>query len=221
MVQYSYSVSHPESTPLMAEPSLLERAQGSSEVGEDAIRERILEAATAEFRDFGLRRTTVDAVARRTGVGRMTLYRRFAGKDELVEAVILSELRAFMTELDAAMSERDPIAEQLVEGLVFTVEHAREHALLGRLLDTEPEAALPYLTLDGGTLIEAAIAFTAERIRRSPGAKGTSAAGVANAAEACTRIAQSLILTPGERGPRALRLFARQVIPPLLDSARG
>lgn len=185
------------------------------------MRDRILAAATAEFLEFGLRRTTVDAVARRAGVGRMTLYRRFGGKDELVEAVVLRELRAFMEELDALMSEEAPLADQLIEAFVFTVLRAREHPLLGRLLDTDAEAALPYLTLEGEALIATAVAFTAEHIRAAPESAGMKPAEVLRIAEASTRLAHSMILTPGgsASSPTSVRAFARQAIPPLLAPA--
>jgi AcrR family transcriptional regulator len=189
----------------------------------DEVRERILDAAAAEFVEFGLRRTTVEAVARRAGIGRMTLYRRFAGKEELVRAVVLRELQAFMAELDELMAAEAPLVDQMVESFVFTVLHAREHPLFGRLLDTDPEATLPYVTLDGATMLESGIAFTVQHIRATPESKGMSTAGIRRAAEASTRLAQSMILTPGgsAASPAAIRVFARQSIPALLDSARG
>jgi AcrR family transcriptional regulator len=187
----------------------------------DAVRERILDAATEEYLEFGIRRTTVEAVARRAGVGRMTLYRRFAGKEELTEAVVLRELRDFMDELDRLMAGDGPLADQMLETFVFTVLHARENRLLARLLSTDPEAALPYLTIDGRALIETAIAFTAAHIRAAPESHGMRAAEIRRIAEASTRLAHSMVLTPGGSAdsPEALRAFARQALLPLLPSA--
>ena len=48
----------------------------------------ILDAAVAEFEQHGFRRVALDDVARRAGVSRTTIYRRFDGRDELVAAVI-------------------------------------------------------------------------------------------------------------------------------------
>jgi AcrR family transcriptional regulator len=50
--------------------------------------ERILDAAVAEFERHGFRRVALDDVARRAGVSRTTIYRRFANRDELVAAVV-------------------------------------------------------------------------------------------------------------------------------------
>ena len=51
-------------------------------------RERILEAATRRFSDEGIHATSVDRVIAEAGVAPMTVYRHFAGKDELVTATV-------------------------------------------------------------------------------------------------------------------------------------
>jgi AcrR family transcriptional regulator len=51
-------------------------------------RERILEAATRLFADEGIHATSVDRVIAEAGVAPMTVYRHFAGKDELVTATL-------------------------------------------------------------------------------------------------------------------------------------
>jgi AcrR family transcriptional regulator len=50
--------------------------------------ESILDAAIALIADVGYDRTTVDAIAERAGVGKPTIYRRWAGKPELVAEAI-------------------------------------------------------------------------------------------------------------------------------------
>ena len=51
-------------------------------------RERILAAATRLFADEGIHPTSVDRVIAEAGVAPMTVYRHFAGKDELVTATL-------------------------------------------------------------------------------------------------------------------------------------
>ena len=50
--------------------------------------ESILDAAMALIADVGYDRTTIDAIAERAGVGKPTIYRRWAGKAELVAEAI-------------------------------------------------------------------------------------------------------------------------------------
>ena len=54
---------------------------------EDAVYNRVLDAALALAAASGLRHLTMDDVARRTGVGRMTVYRRFGSKAALIDAL--------------------------------------------------------------------------------------------------------------------------------------
>jgi AcrR family transcriptional regulator len=51
-------------------------------------RERILAAATRRFSEEGVHATSVDRVIADAGVAPMTVYRHFAGKDELVAATL-------------------------------------------------------------------------------------------------------------------------------------
>lgn len=55
---------------------------------ETDARSRILEAAYELFSRQGIRAVGIDAIIRRSGVARMTLYRNFGSKDELVLAFL-------------------------------------------------------------------------------------------------------------------------------------
>src|SRR5690242_17981494 len=70
--------------------SLLLRALSDSVEQVDDTEEfstRILDAAADLFARVGIPRVTMDEVARSAGVARITIYRRFASKDVLVEQV--------------------------------------------------------------------------------------------------------------------------------------
>ena len=116
----------------------------------DAASEKILAAAVNQAEEFGLRRFTIDDVARRVGVSRVTIYRYFPRKDQLVEAVLMRELRKFLRDIDEAVAPYGTLEERLVEGFVLALTSLREHRLLNRLLRTEPELLLPHLTLRAG-----------------------------------------------------------------------
>ena len=57
-------------------------------MGTSRARERILDAATRLFREEGIHATSVDRVIAEADVAPMTVYRHFAGKDELVTATL-------------------------------------------------------------------------------------------------------------------------------------
>ena len=163
----------------------------------------------------------MDDVARRAGVGRMTVYRRFGDKTRLVEALAVREGRRCLAELDAAARPDQPIADQVAEGFVTSVRLAREHPLLNRLARIEPESVLRALTADGGAMFALARAFVAERLRAAQKA-GTLDRKVAvdEAAELLVRLSFSFALIEDSvlplEDPDRARDVARRLIAPIL-----
>lgn len=186
--------------------------------------ERILDAALKQFELFGLRRSTVEDITRRSGLARVTLYRHFSNKDAIVEAVLLRELERFLAEL-AAEAGRYPDAEdKLVEGFVFTLNTLRVHPLLQRLLATEPETVLPFLTVEGDGVIKTASSFLAYQLAEELRDDSRTEIELLEVAEVTVRIILSFVLTPSQNvalgDDDAARSFARRyLVPPLLGSA--
>ena len=96
--------------------------------------------------DFGVRRATLTEVARRAGLSRMTVYRRYSDAPELMRALMSQEFGAVLADAQAAAQEFPAGLERVVAGVIGTVERLVEHPLMLRLLELEPEAMLPYLT---------------------------------------------------------------------------
>jgi len=184
----------------------------------DATTDRILGAALAQFENFGIRRTTMDDVARRARVSRVTIYRRFPQKERLVEAVILGEAQRFFAELEAAVVRLDSVEDRIVEGFAHTLAAAREQRLLNRLLRTEPESLLPHLTTEGGPVLAAGTAFLARQMKIAR--SGVPARDTRAVAELVARLVLSFLLTPESvvalGSPREARAFARRWIAPLM-----
>ncbi len=168
---------------------------GEAEAPGDATSERILDAALALAAASGLRNLTMDDVAARAKVGRMTVYRRFGEKQRLVEALGAREVRRCLAELDAASDPADPIADQIADGFVASMRIAREHPLLNRLARVEPEAVLEAAIADGAATFGMARAYMAARLRA---AKAEGSLGemldVDAAAEILVRLAISFVL---------------------------
>ncbi|QGV77195.1 TetR/AcrR family transcriptional regulator [Streptomyces ficellus] len=107
--------------------------------------EAVLDAARDCVLAVGVRRTTLTDVARRAGVSRMTLYRRWPDVRTLVGDVMTREWVGLAV---AAMPERVPGAPartRLVDGLVAGIEAFRAHPLFHKILDVDPELLLPYV----------------------------------------------------------------------------
>ena len=213
----------------MPEPALalLARALDAAvEPPDDAISERVLDATLDLAAASGIRNLTMDDVARRAGVGRMTVYRRFGDKTRLVEALAVREGRRCLAELDAAARPDQPIADQVAEGFVTSVRLAREHPLLNRLARIEPESVLRALTADRGAMFALARTFLAERLRAAQKA-GTLDRKVAvdEAAELLVRLSFSFALIEDSvlplEDPDRARDVARRLIAPILGKPPG
>lgn len=64
------------------------RATGTTVAGEPDARERILDAAYTLFCTHGIRAVGIDRIIERSGVAKMTMYRHFRSKDDLVLEVM-------------------------------------------------------------------------------------------------------------------------------------
>ena len=131
----------------------------------DDITTRVLGATLEQAELVGMRRITMEDVARRSGVGRATLYRRFPTKAALIDAVVLAEARRYFDGNAQACSHATTLEDRLVYGTVFTVTFLREHALLKKLLRTEPETILPSLTVEAGPILDFAVDQSAAELR--------------------------------------------------------
>lgn len=188
----------------------------------DATTRRILDAAMAQFLDFGLRRTTIEDVAVRAGVSRVTVHRRFGRRSDLVQGVMLRELERFIAEFRAALAPLPTLEEKLVEGFVVTLRTARTHPLITRILATESDTLLPELTVRGGPFLTAACTFLVDFTRDD--AEGYVEEDVAAIGEIFIRLVASFVLTPHGVTPvgddASARAFARRHLAPLLRTAR-
>lgn len=178
----------------------------------------ILDATVEELRAYGLRRTSVDNVARRAGLSRATVYRRFENKSVLVQAALVRESARFFGEIVAAIGPLPTVAERLVEGFVVGLRKVRTDALLTRLLISDPEELLPYLTLRGAGVIAAASEFLVDQYRQvAPRPIGRDPRVLA---EMLVRLAISFTLTPAGvvavDDDAAVREFAKSYLAPLL-----
>ncbi|MFE4450725.1 TetR/AcrR family transcriptional regulator [Streptomyces sp. NPDC056796] len=189
----------------------------------DALDEQILDAAREQFMTFGLRRSTVDDVAKRAKVSRVTVYRRIGNKDSLVSACLLREYRRFVVDVDEAVAALPTTEDRLVAGFVAVLKHFREHPLVGGLLRLEPEIMLPFLTVESGPAFLAMRAYLADRLRHAQRAEGLPETDPTPVAELMVRITVSFLLNPVScfelDDDEQVRAFARRYLVPLLSAA--
>jgi AcrR family transcriptional regulator len=194
----------------------------------DEVTTRILNAIREQAELVGIRRTTMEDVARRSGLGRATVYRRFPTKAALIDALVLAEARSYLDGSAQARAQGTTLEDRLVHGTVFTVTFLREHALLRKLLRTEPETILPSLTIDAGAILDFATEHEAAQLRTD--IYGTSPTTpdqerhLLTVAELQTRLTLSFIVTPHTGISLATvddtRAYVRNYLLPMVTDAR-
>ena len=190
----------------------------------DAGAERILDAALEQFLHIGINRSSMEDVARRAGVSRITIYRRFPQKDRLVEAVLLREVRRQILGLREVLGTIPEADKRIEVAFVFMLRSMRNHPVT-RLMTLEPDLVLPFMTLKGAPLIAIGTGFIAEQIRAGQREGAFPKYDPQPVAEILTRLAHSLLLTPQGGIPLMTdgqaRAFARSHILPLLRHGDG
>lgn len=111
----------------------------------------ILDAAARCVRRYGLRRTTMDEVARLAGVSRGTVHRYFRDKETLLREVLSRADSEVIRDITAAMDAHPTLLEQIV-ALALRTRAYEEEALL-ELRDTEPEVVAVMLTSGAGPML--------------------------------------------------------------------
>ena len=193
--------------------------------GDDAASERILDAALELAAASGLRNLTMDDVARRARLGRMTVYRRFGGRDQLVEALTVRECRRCLAQILAAIGPVADAESRVAEGFLATLRVAREHPLLRRIADHEPEVLLAELRDPGSPVLALLRDFLVAQAREGQEAGELLPGDPALAAELLVRLGASFVLMP--HGAIALdddetvRELARTSIAPMLVPRRA
>lgn len=198
---------------------LLQAVATPARTESDPASDAIVDAALRQFELFGLSRTTMNEVSRRAKIARVTLYRRFPGKDALIDAVMQRELHRFMADLDEALAPVDDADDRLVEGFIFVLSAIRGHRLLQRVLESEPETILPHLTVQGSPFVAAARDHLAARLLRDLDDARTPEE-IVIVADIVVRLLLSYLLTPQTLvdldDPAEARAFALRYLRPVL-----
>lgn len=122
----------------------------------------ILDAARACVAEFGVRRTTLTEVARRAGVSRPTVYRRWADTGSLVADLLVRELREIVAE---AVPDTGSGRARLVAAIVGGGAKIRQNPLFAKIFRTDADVMLTYVFERLGRNQRALITLFADAVR--------------------------------------------------------
>jgi AcrR family transcriptional regulator len=107
----------------------------------------ILDAAADLVVHLGVHRTQLAEIARRAGVSRPTVYRRWPDVRAVIGALLTREIRA--TQQQVALTGED--REAFVTAVVEVAVRLRDHPVLGALLHSDSDTLMEYVVERLGT----------------------------------------------------------------------
>ncbi|WP_305094765.1 TetR/AcrR family transcriptional regulator [Prescottella sp. R16] len=158
-----------------------------------SVDDLILDAARTCILDFGLRRTTLAEIARRAGVSRPTVYRRWPDTRAVVADLLTREIATVVPQ----MGGDDPVRTRLVRGVVEVAAGVREHPLFAKILRSDPDLLMTYIVERIGTSQRAIVALLSQTVAAGQQDGSIRAGEPAHLAAMVLLIAQSAVQSAG------------------------
>ena len=94
---------------------------------------RILEAAQALFGRYGLKKTSIEEIAKSAGLGKGTVYLYFRSKEEIFEAVVLGFGKALTeklrTEIELVHTHSEKLEKYILTRLHFVYDMIKRNVI--------------------------------------------------------------------------------------------
>ncbi|WP_040792630.1 TetR/AcrR family transcriptional regulator [Nocardia paucivorans] len=191
----------------------------------DEVDERILDATLHRILQVGIRRSSLDDIARRSGVNRVTIYRRFENKDTLVEAALAREIERVLAEASAIATATTGVEAQIEETVLYILRLTRTHPLVTHLIEVAPEEVLSFYTVRGEEMVSQGIDYIVGVLQAAQELGVVERYDPRPVAELVARFAHSLLLTPRAGvdfdDEEAARAFIRIAFVPLMKYGIG
>jgi AcrR family transcriptional regulator len=178
--------------------------------------ERILDAAYALVARHGIRKTTFEDIAAKAGLSRQTLYRYFANKDTLLNALVEREAERFFEALERVVPEDRDLRTALEDALVFTFDYLATHPLLSWVHENEPHQLIAHLAADWEPLLHATRRFIEPFVAREVAAGRMTPERAEMAGDWITRVTLTYLVTPSAQLDVHDLAAVRRLLPELL-----
>lgn len=162
--------------------------------------ERILDAAASCLLALGVERVTLAAIARRAGVSRPTVYRRWPDSRSVIAALLTARVAEAWTELARPGTGR----EALVERIVAVAARLRRDEVVMQVLHHAPDLAMVYIAERMGSSQRRLIDLVAAELADAQQTGSVRAGDPRQLAAMCLLITQSAIQSA-------------QIVAPILD----
>ncbi|WP_179965003.1 TetR/AcrR family transcriptional regulator [Mycolicibacterium sarraceniae] len=165
------------------------------------IGDRIIAAAASCVRDFGVERVTLAEIARRAGVSRPTVYRRWPDTNTIVASLLTDRITGTWRAVPAVSAGRTGLVERIVE----VARRLRDDTLITSVLRSAPDLAMVYIAGRLGTSQQILIDLLVDALRAAQ-ADGSVRAGD-------VRQMSAMVLLIGQS-----TIQSAQIVEPILDA---
>lgn len=159
-------------------------------------REDLLRAAATCFVEAGIRATTMEDIAATAGAGKATLYRYFANKDAVIDALLDREGDRLERRLVRAHDDAGVGVEGLRAAFVAGIRFFTGHPVLAVGQDEDPGLVVERVLARRGPMVRRCLDFWAGAIRRARQAGEVGDVDPRIAAEVIVRLTLSYFLVP-------------------------
>ncbi len=104
---------------------------------EEELKERILVEANQLFMRFGLKKTTMDDIAKSVGMAKSSLYYYFKNKDDVFESVLAREMDLMRIAVDAEVREKTTLEDKLITHNISFQEQVLKRENLYRIVKSK------------------------------------------------------------------------------------
>lgn len=163
--------------------------------------DRILDAAASCVLAYGVDRVTLAEIARRAGVSRPTIYRRWPDTRALLAALLTARIIRVLRDLPPRGTGR----EALVERIVAVAERLRHDDVVMSVFHSAPELAMVYIAERLGTSQQILIEAVAAELKTAQRDGSVRTGDAHQLAAMCLLITQSTIQSA-------------QIVAPILDA---
>lgn len=162
----------------------------------DQLGERILDATLERILQVGVRRASLDDIARRAKINRVTIYRRFTTKENLIDAVLTREIQRIVAEVAEIVATTPGIDAQIENTVMFVLWQTRTHPLVILLLDATPDEIVGFYTTRGREMVSFGIRSIGQLLHSAQQSGVLGRYDPEPVAEFLARFAHSVLLTP-------------------------
>lgn len=178
----------------------------------------LLDVALQLITTMGIRKTTVEDIARHAGVDRVTVHRRLGSKSDVVSAVLEREAQRVFERAAASADGATDIGERVAAVFSGLVRDLRGNALFNKLMAFEADTTLAKVSTDATDLLRLAVHFATTTLLDDIDTDDQE--DLETRVEIVARLVHSLFLTPDAvvklKTRAQLMTFARRYVVPIV-----